>query len=607
MPIARCAGSARTCSPTATAAPGCAGSLAGGGAGAPARRRPPATRCCAARRAARTSTSAGRGAGSTATDAAPRRRCRCWSRDGVGRGRRAGGGGAHDDRCAGPDDAAGGARAGSRPPARVPGRGALRDVRASRSREQHQHVVDLVGRGADVHLPALLPAVHRRGRRAALPRRPRPLPRPSRTRARTRASGTSWRSRSGWPSSSQLRARPDGRVLSRARPAPPSRELPLGAWDRVVRRATPCWRTLAARRRGAARPHAGPHGTATRRAFLVPIDRCYELVGALRAGLARLRRRPGGPRAARRVLRRPGVAQPAGRARRRAMSRAVVQRRRRRPRAVRGRARTCWPGCGSTETTGAARARAGAARPGPHRAAAPPATTTPRQRALLDLFGDRTRFAETLKPFPWLHASTVAQGFTRRDRGRPAAALHLRLRGRRARTYLHALRDGEIPLLFLSAARSSPAARPASPSQQVPWDCEARYRLPVAVWRDLMAAYFPGTEWLRHAPGHRRGARRTTGTSAASPAGTTPSPRCSPRRARRPGSCRDARPGPARRRRRPLRGLPALPLPVERRQEPGAAGSSASSARPARRPPGWGRRPTSPSSACCGRRTTAVR
>ena len=31
----------------------------------------------------------------------------------------------------------------------------------------------------------------------------------------------------------------------------------------------------------------------------------------------------------------------------------------------------------------------------------------------------------------------------------------------------------------------------------MPWDREARYRLPVAVWRDLMEAHFPGSEWVR--------------------------------------------------------------------------------------------------------------
>jgi hypothetical protein len=31
----------------------------------------------------------------------------------------------------------------------------------------------------------------------------------------------------------------------------------------------------------------------------------------------------------------------------------------------------------------------------------------------------------------------------------------------------------------------------------VPWDLEARYRMPATVWRDLMEAHFPGTEWVR--------------------------------------------------------------------------------------------------------------
>ena len=33
--------------------------------------------------------------------------------------------------------------------------------------------------------------------------------------------------------------------------------------------------------------------------------------------------------------------------------------------------------------------------------------------------------------------------------------------------------------------------------QQVPWDSEARYDLPVQVWRDMMAAFFPRQGWIR--------------------------------------------------------------------------------------------------------------
>jgi hypothetical protein len=118
------------------------------------------------------------------------------------------------------------------------------------------------------------------------------------------------------------------------------------------------------------------------------------------------------------------------------------------------------------------------------------------ERALLDLFGDRTRFAQTLRPFPWLHASTVAQGFTgvtEIDLVLPCT-YDFEVSGTR---YLHALRDGEIPLLFLFSGTVFTRGTTGFSVAQVPWDREARFRLPIKVWRELMEAHFPGTEWLR--------------------------------------------------------------------------------------------------------------
>jgi hypothetical protein len=31
----------------------------------------------------------------------------------------------------------------------------------------------------------------------------------------------------------------------------------------------------------------------------------------------------------------------------------------------------------------------------------------------------------------------------------------------------------------------------------VPWSCSASFKLPVATWRELMAAYYPGGGWVR--------------------------------------------------------------------------------------------------------------
>jgi hypothetical protein len=118
------------------------------------------------------------------------------------------------------------------------------------------------------------------------------------------------------------------------------------------------------------------------------------------------------------------------------------------------------------------------------------------EQALLDLFGDRSRFAQTLKPFSWLHTSTVAQGFT----GETVVDLVLpctydfEVSGS---TYLHALRDGEIPLLFLFSGTVFTRGGSGFSVAPVPWDAESRYRMPVAVWRDLMETHFPGSEWVR--------------------------------------------------------------------------------------------------------------
>jgi hypothetical protein len=118
------------------------------------------------------------------------------------------------------------------------------------------------------------------------------------------------------------------------------------------------------------------------------------------------------------------------------------------------------------------------------------------ERALLDLFGDRTRFAQTLKPFPWLHTSTVAQGFT----GSTDVDLVLpctydfEVAGAK---YLHALRDGEIPLLFLFSGTVFTRGATGFSVTHVPWDSEAPFRMPVGVWRDLMEEHFPGSEWVR--------------------------------------------------------------------------------------------------------------
>jgi hypothetical protein len=66
-----------------------------------------------------------------------------------------------------------------------------------------------------------------------------------------------------------------------------------------------------------------------------------------------------------------------------------------------------------------------------------------------------------------------------------------------AAKYLHALEDGEIPLVFLFSGTVFTRGTSGFAAEPIPWHLEASYRLPVRVWRELMDQYFPNSGWLR--------------------------------------------------------------------------------------------------------------
>jgi Family of unknown function (DUF6084) len=66
-----------------------------------------------------------------------------------------------------------------------------------------------------------------------------------------------------------------------------------------------------------------------------------------------------------------------------------------------------------------------------------------------------------------------------------------------AAKYLEALEEGEVPLLFLFSGTIFARGQLGFSVEQVPWEKEAKYRLPVRLWRDLMDRYFPGSAWIR--------------------------------------------------------------------------------------------------------------
>jgi len=122
--------------------------------------------------------------------------------------------------------------------------------------------------------------------------------------------------------------------------------------------------------------------------------------------------------------------------------------------------------------------------------------TAEEEAALLDLFGEPARWGRTLHPIQVASVSTLVPGFTGATTVEVPVPCTYDTEVAAAK-YFRALRDGEIPLLLLFSGSVYLPGGEGLIVENVPWDRECNVRLPVATWRELMDAHFPGTGWLR--------------------------------------------------------------------------------------------------------------
>jgi hypothetical protein len=118
------------------------------------------------------------------------------------------------------------------------------------------------------------------------------------------------------------------------------------------------------------------------------------------------------------------------------------------------------------------------------------------QSKLLDLFGDPERWSRTVRPLLWMNTSVAIPAFT----GNTVVDLQLPCSfdfNVAATKYFHALESGEIPLcVMFSGTIFYRSVEGELQVAQVPWDREANFRLPLAVWREMMDMHYPNTAWL---------------------------------------------------------------------------------------------------------------
>ena len=126
---------------------------------------------------------------------------------------------------------------------------------------------------------------------------------------------------------------------------------------------------------------------------------------------------------------------------------------------------------------------------------------------LSDLFGDTSRWADTMKPVQLATVSVMVPGFTSVTETDLEVPCTYDLEVASAR-YLRALDDNPpggntvslentVPLLLLFSGTVFIANGDRFSVELIPWSSEASYRMPASVWQDVVDEHFPGSAWLR--------------------------------------------------------------------------------------------------------------
>lgn len=118
------------------------------------------------------------------------------------------------------------------------------------------------------------------------------------------------------------------------------------------------------------------------------------------------------------------------------------------------------------------------------------------QQRLTDLFGSSDRWSLTLRTLLWTHANIVVPAF----QGAILVDLpvHCTFDFNVAATkYFSAIDDGEIPILLQFSGTAFYAGQDGGLQvSPIPWNREAAYAFPIAVWKEMMDFYYPNTAWL---------------------------------------------------------------------------------------------------------------
>jgi hypothetical protein len=119
------------------------------------------------------------------------------------------------------------------------------------------------------------------------------------------------------------------------------------------------------------------------------------------------------------------------------------------------------------------------------------------QERLLELFGEPSRWKDTLRSLLWTHTVLQVPRFSGSTVVDMPVACTYDLEVVAAK-YFYALQDGEVPLEFLFSGTIFYAGEGGRlQTTRISWEKEAEFRLPVRLWKEMMDQYFPNSAWVR--------------------------------------------------------------------------------------------------------------
>jgi len=122
--------------------------------------------------------------------------------------------------------------------------------------------------------------------------------------------------------------------------------------------------------------------------------------------------------------------------------------------------------------------------------------TPEEQSKLLDLFGEPSRWGQTLKNLLWTNAIVIVPGFDKQTTVELQVPCTFDFNVG-ATKYFHGLSEGDLPLNFLFSGTVFYAdGNEQLQVAPISWEKEAKFKLPLKTWKDLIDHYYPNTAWL---------------------------------------------------------------------------------------------------------------